>query len=718
VIRYEDIQEKVEAYNPQADFDLFRRAYIFSAREHRGQTRRSGEPYLIHPLEVASILADLHLDMTCLVVGLLHDVVEDTLVEQATIEEYFGKDIAHIVEGVTKLSKLDFRTKEERQAENLRKMLLAMVDDIRVILVKLADRLHNMRTLEYLPPEKQVEIALETREIYAPIAHRLGIGRIKSELEDLALRHLDPDAYHDLLRSLDSRRKVSDNFIEDVGKRLGEAVAGQGIEAEVSGRMKSVASIHAKMKRQAIPVEQVYDYVAFRLVVPSLRDCYGALGLIHSLWRPVPGRFRDYIAMPKPNGYQSLHTSVISAKGQPFEVQIRTPEMHRIAEEGIAAHWSYKEGNQGRGEGDLSTGQWLRQYMELLKDVKDPREFLQVARMDLFPDEVYTFSPRGDVFSFPRGATVLDFAYAIHTDLGHQCVGARVKGKMVPLRHQLRSGDIVEIQTSPKHHPSRDSLRLVRTSKARAKIRQWLNVHERQRSLGLGREITGREFRRYRFHPRRVKDRDMTLALQAIGYDNYEDFLSAVGYGKVSPATLVSRLAPELRAEDRLESRLTRVVKKALGVGAPRVKVKGVDDVMASMAGCCDPIPGEEIVGYITRGRGVSVHAVNCTNVENLLYGSERRIDVAWSRARGENTTRPVKIRVIMDDRPGVLARITTAISEEEINIRTVDARVDEAQRGTVLLVLDIKDTRHLQRILKRLRGIEGIRQAERSQGA
>ncbi|MCZ6649687.1 MAG: HD domain-containing protein [Acidobacteria bacterium] len=350
MIRYEDIQEKVEAYNPQADFDLFRRAYVFSAREHRGQTRRSGEPYLIHPLEVAGILADLHLDMTCLVVGLLHDVVEDTLVDQATIEEYFGRDIAHIVDGVTKLSKLEFRTKEERQAENLRKMLLAMVDDIRVILVKLADRLHNMRTLDHLSPEKQVEIALETREIYAPIAHRLGIGRIKSELEDLALRYLDPEAYHDLLRSLDSRRKLSDNFIEEVGKRLGQAVAGQGIQAEVSGRMKSFTSILAKMKRQVIPVEQVYDYVAFRLVVPSLRDCYGALGLIHSLWRPVPGRFRDYIAMPKPNGYQSLHTSVISEKGQPFEVQIRTPEMHRIAEEGIAAHWSYKEGDQGRGK--------------------------------------------------------------------------------------------------------------------------------------------------------------------------------------------------------------------------------------------------------------------------------------------------------------------------------------------------------------------------------
>ena len=716
MIRYEDIQEKVEAYDPQADFDLLRRAYIFSAREHRGQTRRSGEPYLVHPLEVAGILADLRLDMTCLVVGLLHDVVEDTLVERQVIEEYFGPDIAHIVAGVTKLSQLEFRSKEEAQAENLRKMLLAMVDDIRVILVKLADRLHNMRTLKYLPPEKQVEIARETRDIYAPIAHRLGIGRIKSELDDLALKHLDPQDYHHLLEQLESRRKVSDDFIKEIGGRLSKAVGDQGIQARVSGRMKSVASIRNKMKRQAISLDQVYDYVAFRLIVPSLRDCYGSLGIIHSLWRPVPGRFRDYVAMPKPNGYQSLHTSVISGRGQPFEVQIRTIEMHRIAEEGIAAHWSYKEGSQQAGEDELTSAQWLRQYMDLLKDVKDPRGFLQVARMDLFPDEVYTFTPKGDVFGFPRGATVLDFAYAIHTDLGHQCVGARVNGKMVPLRREMRSGEIVEIQTAKSHQPSRDSLRFVRTSKARAKIRQWLNVHERQRSIALGKEVAEREFRRYRFNPKRFTDKELNHALQAMGHESYDDFLVAVGYGKGSPAALVTRLAPDLRAEERAESRLSRVVKKALGMGAPRIEVKGIDDVMVSLAGCCDPIPGEEILGYITRGRGVSVHAGTCSNVENLLYDSERRIEVRWSRAKGEKQTRPVKIRLVIDDRPGVLASITTCIAAEDTNIKTVEGRAGDGSQGTIHLVLDIEDTRHLERVLKRLRDVPGIHEATRTQ--
>ncbi|MFQ5767867.1 MAG: RelA/SpoT family protein, partial [Acidobacteriota bacterium] len=641
MIRYEDIQEKVEAYLPAADFDLLRRAYVFSAVEHRAQVRRSGEPYLIHPLEVAGILADLRLDLTCIIVGLLHDVVEDTLTTTEVIREYFGRDIAHIVEGVTKLSRIKFRSKEEQQAENLRKMLLAMVDDIRVILVKLADRLHNMRTLGFLAPSKQKAIARETREIYAPIAHRLGIGRIKSELEDLSLKFTDPEGYASLMKQLELNRKVSAGFIEEISGRIRDAVEAQGIRPEITGRIKSAYSIHRKMIRQKIGVEQVYDYVAFRLLTPAVKDCYAALGIIHSLWRPVPGRFRDFIAMPKPNGYQSLHTSVMSGRGQPFEVQIRTPEMHRIAEEGIAAHWSYKEGDIKAEAEDVSSVQWLRQYMEILQDVKDPREFLRVARMDLYPEEVYVFTPKGDVKGFPRGATAIDCAYAIQTDIGAHCTGARINGRFVPLRTVIQSGDIVEITTSPAQHPSRDWLSMVATSRARSKIRQWLNVHERERSIAMGKELAGREFRRFRFNPRRFPEERVKEVLRSLNLESYQDFLAAVGYGKLAPSVLISRLAPDLQPEKKQESRFTKVFRKALRVGGPQIVVKGVGDVLVYLAQCCAPIPGEEITGYITRGRGVSVHAVTCRNVENLLYDSERHIEVAWARGLKKKATHP-----------------------------------------------------------------------------
>ena len=716
MIRYEDIQEKVEAYNPDADFELLRRSYVFTALKHRGQVRRSGEPYLVHPLEVAAILAELRLDMTCIAAGLLHDVVEDTLTTIDVIEDYFGREIAHLVEGITKLSKLNFRSQEEQQAENLRKMFLAMVDDVRVILVKLADRLHNMRTLGFLSEPKQRRIARETREIYAPIAHRLGIGRIKSELEDLCLKYLDPQGYESLIRELERKRKVSESFIDDITTRIRDVVAGNAMEARITGRIKSAASIYAKMERQGIGVEQVYDYVAFRLLVPGLKDCYGALGAIHSAWRPVPGRFRDFIAMPKPNGYQSLHTSVISEKGQPFEVQIRTHEMHRIAEEGIAAHWSYKEGGGGAHSEEVSTVQWLRQYMDLLKEVEDPREFLSVARMDLYPDEVCAFTPKGDVKSFPAGACAIDFAYAIHTDVGRHAVGARINGRHVPLRTVLRNGDIVDIQTSPSQHPSRDWLNVVRTSKARTKIRQWLNVQERQRSIDLGRDIAEREFRKYRFNPKRQGAARLKEALQSLGHDTFDDFLAGVGYGKTSPAALVRRLEPALHPRERAESKLTRVVKRALGVGGHQITVRGVGDLMISLARCCRPIPGEEIVGYITRGRGVSVHSAACANVQKLIYDSERRIEVAWAR-QADRETHPVRIVVRTDDKKGVLARITNVISEEGTNINTVDARVSADRRGTIVLVLEVTDTDHLERVLRRLKSIEGIHHAERQVG-
>ncbi|MFQ5668916.1 MAG: RelA/SpoT family protein [Acidobacteriota bacterium] len=716
MIRYEDIQEKVESYHPSADLDLLRRAYIFSAREHRGQVRRSGEPYLVHPLEVAGILADLRLDLTCIVVGLLHDVVEDTLTTIEAIASTFGKDIAHIVEGVTKLSRFNFHSKEEQQAENLRKMLLAMVDDIRVILVKLADRLHNMRTLGFMPRGKQCEIARETQEIYAPIAHRLGIGRIKSELEDLSLKFIDPAGYESLRRQLELKRTLSEEFIQRIQRAIGDAVAAQGIEAEITGRLKSGYSIYQKMQRQNVGVDEIYDQVAFRLLVPTVKDCYGSLGLIHSMWSPVPGRFRDFIAMPKPNGYQSLHTSVMSRGGQTFEVQIRTHSMHQIAEVGIAAHWSYKEGGGEARSEDVDSVQWLRQYLDVLQDVQDPREFLNVARMNLYPDEVYAFTPRGDVKSFPRGATAVDFAYAVHTDIGHRCTGARINRKFVPLRTEMHNGDIVEILTSPTQHPSRDWLRFVRTSKARSKVRQWLNVHERRKSISLGRELAEREFRKFRFNPKRYPSAQLSQALKHLGFERYEDFLASVGYGKTAPGSLVASLDPTLRPQERHPSRLARVVRKALGVGRAQIEVEGVGDVMVTLARCCSPIPGEEIVGYVTRGRGVSVHGADCRNIQGLLYDSHRRIDVAWSRRRSGEFTHAVQVVVRVDDRQGVLARITSAISEEGTNIKTVEARVANRQ-GTIHLVLEISDTRHLERILKRLKEIDGIRDAVRHVG-
>jgi GTP diphosphokinase / guanosine-3',5'-bis(diphosphate) 3'-diphosphatase len=491
LIRFEDIQERVQEYMPGADMEFLRRAYVFSAMEHRGQVRSSGEPYLTHPLEVAYILADLRLDLTCVVAGLLHDVIEDTLTTREVLEEYFGKDIAHLVEGLSKISRISFTSREEAQAENFRKMMLAMVDDIRVILVKLADRLHNMRTLEHLSPRQQERIALETMEIYAPIANRLGMGKIKTELEDLAIRYLDPPGYASLMGALEEKRKVSKTFINEIRKTLEAKLAEQGIPCEITGRVKHFYSIYKKLRVQGIDVSQVYDYVAFRIITPSVKDCYAALGTIHSIWRPVPGRIKDFIAMPKPNMYQSLHTSVITEKGQPFEVQIRTPEMHAIAEEGIAAHWKYKEGKAPRGEVDTNI-QWLRQIMEWQQELHDPREFLKMVKVDLYPEEVYAFTPQGQVKSFPRGATPVDFAYSVHTEVGHQCVGARVNGKLVPLKTPLQNGDIVEILTTPTHRPSQDWLNFVKTSRARSKIRQWLNVDRRSSSIELGRTLLER----------------------------------------------------------------------------------------------------------------------------------------------------------------------------------------------------------------------------------
>jgi guanosine-3',5'-bis(diphosphate) 3'-pyrophosphohydrolase len=713
VRRFEDILDRVESYNPSADADLLRRAYVFSAREHRSQVRHSGEPYLVHPIEVGYILAELELDTASIVAGLLHDVVEDTLTTIETVRDYFGADVAHIVAGVTKISKLQFATKEQAEAENLRKMILAMVDDIRVILVKLADRLHNMRTLEHLSREKRERIARETAEIYAPLANRLGMGRIKSELDDLAFRHLEPDAWQALESALESKRPVSDAFIAEIRRKLEGALAEAGIRAEIYGRIKSISSIHRKIRRQKIDVEQVYDYVAFRILTDSVKDCYGALGIVHAIWRPVPGRIKDFIAIPKPNMYQSLHTSVMTDVGQPFEVQIRTHEMHRVAEEGVAAHWHYKEGATVLGEEGARVA-WLRHILEWQQETKDPREFLEMVKVDLYPEEVYAFTPKGKVLSFPRGATPVDFAYGIHTEVGHHLSGAKINGRLVPLRTPLGNGDIVEILTQPAAHPSRDWLSLAKTSRARGKIRTWLNANEREKSVALGRELTEKELRKYRLTTKEMFEGERSLeALRKLGFAQLDDFFAAVGYGKVTPHALVAAVLPPERLQPKVDSVVTRVVKKALGLGERRVKVRGMDEMMITLARCCHPVRGEEIVGYITRGKGVSVHSIHCPNVKSLMFDPERRLDVEWDEA-SVPTLFDVKLALDVQDRQGLLAKIVSAIADEKANIRNVDAKTFEGSDATITIVMAVSDRAQMDKVIARVRKLEGVRDVER----
>ncbi len=709
MIRFEDILEKVRRYQPDGDLDLLRRAYVFSAREHRGQVRMSGEPYLVHPLAVADILADLRLDVVCVACGLLHDVVEDTLVSLETLEEYFGKEVAHIIDGLTKLSKIRFSTAEEHQAENFRKMLMAMVDDIRIILIKLADRLHNMRTLQYLPEDKRNRIAVETLEIYAPLAGRLGMGRIKAELEELCLRFLEPKVYGILAARVESKRKWAEAFIAEVKEAIEEKLAENGIPAEVHGRIKRIYSIYEKMKRQGIELDQVYDFVALRVITDSVKNCYAALGAIHNTWRPVPGRIKDFIAMPRPNGYRSLHTSVISDSGVPFEIQIRTPEMHRIAEEGIAAHWKYKEGRPFE-EVELRNFAWLRQILEWQREVKDPHEFLNSLKIDLYPEEVYCFTPKGEVKSFPRGATPIDFAYAIHTDIGHQCVGARVNGKMVPLRYHLRNGDIVEIITAPGHRPSRDWLSLVATSRARSKIRSFLNVEEKRRSIEIGRKVLEKEARRAGLHLKDIVDSDkFPEVVKDYGSSKPDDLLAAIGYGKVSPRQVVARFAPTEVAEHKPSTResIAEAVRRVLRGKEGKIKVKGVDDLLVYRAKCCNPIPGEKITGYITRGRGVSVHSVSCPNVLNLMYDPERRIEVEWERDK--DARYEVTLSVDVEDRQGILADITSVIAGSNTDIRNIEAKTFEDKKGAIDLTLSINDLKHLEKITRSIRAVDGV---------
>jgi GTP pyrophosphokinase len=715
VRRFEDIVERVERNNPDADLDLLRRAYVFSAHEHRHQKRRSGEPYLIHCLEVAYLLAELNLDIASIASGLLHDVVEDTLTTIERVEEMFGSDVAHIVAGVTKISKIKFASEHVAQAENLRRMILAMVDDIRVILVKLCDRLHNMRTLEHLIPEKQLRIARETREIYAPLANRLGIGRFKAELDDLAFRYLEIEAHQSLTRAFESRRKIRDSFIDEISERLSSAMKEAGIESKITGRAKSYSSIYQKMKVQKIGVDQVYDYIAFRIIADSVKDCYGAMGIVHSIWRPVPGRIKDYIAIPKANMYQSLHTSVMTERGQPFEVQIRTEEMHNVAEEGIAAHWQYKEKDAASSGQDMEKMAWLRQIMEWQNEMEDAEDFLELVKVDLFPEEVYAFTPKGKVLPFRNGATPIDFAYAVHTEVGHHTSGAKINGKIVPLGYTLQNGDIVEILTQPNRHPNRDWLSVARTSRARSKIRAWLNANERKSSVAIGKELTDKEFRKYKLSIKSFKGDDrLDGALKKLGLSTLDDFYAGVGYGKFAPKSLVAALMPEEELAIKPEGVVTRVVRRALGRGDRGIQVRGMDEMMVQLAQCCHPVRGEQIVGYITRGKGVSVHSVDCPNVTQLMFDSERKIDVEWSSEVDGSSLFDVKLALDVEDRQGLLAKIVSAVSELKTNIKNVEAVTFDTDDARIHMIVSVADRKQMDRVISRIKKLSGVRGVER----
>jgi GTP pyrophosphokinase len=719
MIRFETLLEKVRSYSPEADLELLRRAYVFSAFEHKGQIRHSGEPYLVHPLEVADFLADMKLDVVAVAAGLLHDVVEDTLTTPERIAELFGAEIAHVVEGVTKLGAIPFSSSEERQAENFRKMLLAMVDDIRVILVKLADRLHNMRTLHHLPEDRRMKIAQETLDIYAPIANRLGMSKVKNELEELAFRYLEPKAYEALRSKVEGKRKAAEAVIDDltttIRAKLNEA---QVPIIQLDGRMKRLYSIHLKLKRQKIDLERVYDFVALRVITQSVKDCYAALGIIHQTWSPVPGRIKDFIAMPRPNGYQALHTSVISEHGFPFEVQIRTEEMHRHAEEGIAAHWKYKEGRVGDHR-DERYFQWMRQLLEVQQEVRDPQEFLQNLKIDLYPEEVYIFTPKGEVKSLPRGATTVDFAYTVHTDVGNQCVGARINGKMVPLRTRLQNGDIVEIITQAGHQPSRDWLAFVATSRARSKIKHVLQGEERRRSIELGRRLFEKEVRRFGLNPKTVLDsEELAKFASEYGAQKPEELLAYIGYGKLSARTLLQKAVPPGQLKEKPpDSGVVSAVKRVLrtGVAEDRIKVRGTDQVMVFRAKCCNPIRGERIVGYITRGKGVSVHSAGCPNVLNLMFDPERRIDVEWDSAGTDQAPYTVRLTMQVEDRKGMLAEISAKVSDINTNITNMEARTGGDHQARIDMTVEIRDMKHLEKVIKSIKAIEGVLGVERT---
>ena len=724
---FNELEAKVRTNRPNDDPGPLRQAFAFSQQKHSGQLRATGEPFLIHPLEVTHILADMQMDIVCLQTGLLHDVVEDTAVPIDEIRKRFGADVARCVDGVTKISKLSLHSREDREAESFRKMLLAMVTDIRVILVKLADRLHNMRTLGAVSRERQERIAQETLDIYAPIAHRLGMGKIRGELEDLALAYLDPESYSDLVQQIESKRQANEDVLEKIRQDIQTRLSREGIPARVDGRLKRTYSIYQKLKRQRIPIDQVYDLLAVRIITDSVKNCYAALGVIHNEWHPIPGRIKDFIAIPRPNLYQSLHTSVMGPSGLAFEVQIRTEEMHRIAEEGIAAHWKYKEGRKGLSPDDQRIA-WLRQLVEWQREMRDPGEFMSTLKVDLFPEEVYTFTPMGKVIVLPRDATPIDFAYAIHSDVGHTCVGAKVNGRIVPLRYNLKNGDVVEILTQQGHTPSKDWLNLANTSRARNRIKHFINQSARERAVEIGQKYLEKEARRFGVSLAKVIKSDFERVSSEYGCSKMEDLYASLGYGKYSARQVLHKLAPELVPEKEHPEQPQEPAKPAVDgfvqppeirgrqdTGDLVIKVNGCDDLMVYRAKCCNPIRGESIVGYVTRGKGVAVHSVNCSNVQKLMYEVERKIDVEWARTASDNF--PVRMVIHTDDRPGILNQLTSVLVAENSNIRSLEARGDDKRGGDgaiVEMTVEIRDKRQLEKVSGSIRRIPGVRDIER----
>lgn len=714
MLTIEALVTAVEQYHPQADTALIRRAYELAAEAHKTQKRKSGLPYISHPLEVAWILTRLRMDAQAIASALLHDTIEDTDVTAQQVTEHFGREVALLVEGVTKLGKLEFSSREERQAESFRKMVVAMAQDIRVIVIKLADRLHNLRTLDAMDESKQRAIAQETLGIYSPLAHRLGITWMKAELEDLSFQYLNPKAYRDIKTQLMGKEAVHKQYLDRVQTIIAHELEQLQVPCRISGRPKHFYSIYLKMLRQKIDFDEVHDLLAVRIITDTVRNCYAILGIIHALWKPIPGRFKDYIALPKPNGYQSLHTTVVGPDNERVELQIRTDDMHRTAEEGIAAHWRYKEPSS-TSTSDAHFA-WLRHLMEWQQEVKDPYEFMETVKIDMFPEEVYVFTPRGEVRTFPRGATPVDFAYSIHTDVGHRCSGSKVNGRMVPLRYQLRNGDTVEILTSQAHVPSRDSLRWVVTSRARAKIKAWLKAEEKERSIALGRDICEREAQKYVANSRLyLKPETLLEVAPTFGFQSADDLLAAVGYGRVSALQVVHRALPAEIIEERKQQQKPLIPSRQ----KPRehgVKVHGLDDILITFGKCCNPLPGDGIVGYVTRGRGVAVHTTDCPTLATLEYDAERRIPVAWDGQH--ETTHPARITVVTHDQKGVLAGVSSAISACNVNISRSSTTTSPDQKAYLEFTIDIRDVKHLNEIIHRVESLRGVLSVERVKSA
>ncbi len=701
-----ELESKIEkAYGPSVA-EKIREVCDFVIKVHEGQKRSSGEPFSIHPIEVAKILIDMGMDVDTITAGLLHDTIEDTETTQEELERRFGSEVAMLVDGVTKLSRLSYKTKEEQQVENLRKMFLAMAKDIRVIIIKLADRLHNLRTLEYVDEEKQREKAYETLEIYAPLAHRLGIYKIKWELEDISLRFIDPKGYYDLVEKVAKKRREREAYIQEVIDTLRQKLTDVVGDFDIEGRPKNFYSIYKKMYMQHKEFEQIYDLLAVRILVNSIKDCYGVLGVVHTLWKPIPGRFKDYIAVPKPNMYQSLHTTVIGPHGDPIEIQIRTWEMHRTAEYGIAAHWKYKEGRKTSYDMDKKFA-WLRQLLEWQNDQSDAREFMESLKIELFTDEVFVFTPKGDVIDLPKGATPLDFAYAIHSAIGNRCIGAKVNGKIVPLEYELRTGDIVEILTSPStsHGPSRDWLKIVKTSQAKNKIRQWFKKEKREENIEKGKEMLEREAKRQGFVlSQLVKNEWVEGIFRKYGFHTLDDMYSAVGYGGLTTNQVLTRLIEEYRKSNKAAEPSGLVPKETKPIREKSssdngVRVKGIDNVLVRFAKCCNPVPGDPIIGYITRGRGVSVHRADCINLTDQAVEANRLVEVSW--AAESKASYNAEIQIIARDRQAILADITNALAEIKINVTAINARTAKNKLAIINLVLEIHDTQQLERVIK-----------------